>query len=92
MGLLTLYSKVWKLPLPSGAWGDGPWATWKLYSTAMLISTSAWSFHSEDVFLMSKFIFLATSCTGKERDMQAEAPLDFRRKRGGTGVINGFLN
>ena len=63
-GLLTFCPETLKgfsSPLRLGSQEVCPGTTWKLYSTAMLISTSAWSFHREDVFLMSKFIFLATS-------------------------------
>lgn len=34
----------------------------------MLISTRAWSFHSDEVFLMSRFIFLATCCNNTRRE------------------------
>lgn len=43
----------------------------------MLISTRAWSFHSEDVFLISRFIFLATSCNNtwqEGKDLMARKP------------------
>ena len=70
-GLLIFCLRLWKVlvpPLWLGSWEACPDATWKLYRTAILISTSAWSFHREDVFLMSKFIFLATSWKGKETE------------------------
>lgn len=35
--------------------------TWKLWRTAMLTSTNAWSFQREEVFLVSKPILFATS-------------------------------
>lgn len=40
--------------------------TWKLWSTATLISMTAWSFQSEASLCVSRPILLPTSCTGRE--------------------------
>lgn len=48
-------------------------STWKLYRTAMLISTSAWSFQREDVFLVSKPIFIATSYKQNRVDIEKQS-------------------
>ena len=84
---------VFSSPLRPGSREVCPGATWKLYRTAILISTRAWSFHREDVFLMSKFIFLATSWKGKET--QTHRPgllLGFRLKRDWASITNKILH